>query len=167
MSVSVVSIGRFENGSFGVFGLPIGGAELFRLDCAELREMVAKAYPALADYSRFTYADRADAEAAIAGQVAREEMLEKQRQHAAAEAANLLKQAERSVLDLVLATAEIWAAGRVSVRVANDREVIVGRWDAPMQPGFGKPTEVRMARRAADGSIVLVDARDSYRMLWA
>ena len=75
-NVKVVSIGTFENGSFGVFGLPIGGAELLRVDCPELRSIVAKAYPALADYSGFTFVSRAAAEAFAKKQEIREVELE-------------------------------------------------------------------------------------------
>lgn len=166
--VTVISIGLFENGSFGVFGLPIGGAELFRLDCPELREMVAKAAPALADYSRFTFASRASAEAAVPAQIARETMIATERKKAtdAAVAIGAAKKTatENRIIDMVKSVAEEWAAGRVAVKISQN-EVVVGRWNAPNIPGYGRPAEVRVARRV-NGQITLIDCSPNLGFCW-
>jgi hypothetical protein len=170
MSIQVVSIGHFENGSFGVFGLPIGGAELFRVDCPELREAVAKQSPALcSEYGRFTFASRSAADAAAKQQAVREAKIAADRKAAKDKADKDAADAQQSrvdrVLAMVLAVGEEWAAGRVAVKASRDGSVIVGRWDAQNIPGHGRPVEVMAAARV-DGKITLVPTRESYGMLW-
>lgn len=85
---------------------------------------------------------------------------------AEAEKTAAIQSAVATAIEIVRAVAEQWAPGRVSVKRANDGEVIVGRWDAPNMPGYGKPVEVRRAVRGGEGQVELASADASYAFAW-
>ena len=96
--ISVVNIGRFENGTFGVFGLPPGGADLFRVDCPELHEAITAALPRMpANYNKFLFTSRAAADEFARKQV----QVEADREAARKAAADIQSQTElRRILGL-------------------------------------------------------------------
>lgn len=163
-SINVVSIGVFGNGSFGVFGLPVGGAELWRVDCPELRSAIARDFPALTpDYDRFTFASQKAAEEFAKIQVTVEadrDLEEKNRVEAAEKLAAEIKAANcESLKEIATAAVDKMFPGRVAATIARDRAVIAGVWADGLIPGFGRP--VAVYRLKNDGTVVQAD--DSYK----
>lgn len=52
---TVIRIGQFAGGSFGVSGNPSLQHDMYRVDCPELREIEAASAPGMPDYSAWTF----------------------------------------------------------------------------------------------------------------